>query len=342
MGNIWRTIHIGERLLSGNVGLAPMAGTSDLVFRTIAAEMGSSMGFTELVSARGIRFDPSLSRCYRYLEVSPEREGPVGIQLFGYDPADFETAIPILLRHPVLGKTWFIDINMGCPVMKVTKTGAGSALMKTPELAAEILRASVSAALPFHVPITVKFRKGWDERSANAREFARRCIDAGVSAMTVHARTKEQMYGGKADWETIAQVADIAKGTGAAVFGNGDVSDGESAVRMMEETGADGVIVGRAAQGNPWVFREIKNRMQGGIEQYREPSLQERIQILLRHTREYVEKIGERQGVAEMRAQFAYYLKGQKNSAKCKTALMGAATVYEVEEILGRWLQGSL
>ena len=263
---LWNDLKIGNRILCGNVALAPMAGTSDLTFRTICHELGASLGCTELVTARGIRYDPTLLKSYRYLEIDPEREGPAAIQLFGYEPGDFEAAIPLILEHPILSAAFSIDLNMGCPVNKVVKTGAGSALMKDLPLAASILDASVRAASPYHVPVTVKFRKGWDETTVNCVSFASMCRDHGAAAVTIHARTRDQMYSGAADWEAISAVASELKGSGVPVFGNGDVKNGADAIRMLETTGADGVMIGRAAQGNPWIFASVKALLTGGGE----------------------------------------------------------------------------
>lgn len=243
-----------------------MAGTSDLTFRTICHELGASLGCTELVTARGIRYDPTLLKSYRFLEIDPEREGPAAIQFFGYEPGDFEAAIPLILEHPILSAAFSIDLNMGCPVNKVVKTGAGSALMKDLPLAASILDASVRAASPYHVPVTVKFRKGWDETTVNCVSFAAMCRDHGAAAVTIHARTRDQMYSGAADWEAISAVASELKGSGVPVFGNGDVKSGADAIRMLETTGADGVMIGRAAQGNPWIFASVKALLMGGGE----------------------------------------------------------------------------
>ena len=254
---LFQELHIGNRILPGNVALAPMAGTSDLPFRTICHRQGASFVCTELVSARGIRYSGGVLKSYRYLEIEPAVEGPVAIQLFGHDPEDFREAIPLILEHPVLRGAFSIDLNMGCPVNKVVKTGAGSALMTNLPLASSILTAAVRAAEPYGVPVTVKFRKGWDDAKKNAVEFARLCLDSGAKAMTLHARTRNQMYGGQADWACIREVAEAIRGSGVPLFGNGDVVDGKSAVAMLTETGCDGVMVGRAAQGNPWIFAEI-------------------------------------------------------------------------------------
>lgn len=329
-------MQIGKHTINGNVALSPMAGTSDLSFRSIASEMGSAFGITELVSARGIRFDPSLTRCYRYLEIDPEAEGPVGIQLFGFDPIDFEAAIPVLLSHPVLGKATFIDINMGCPVPKVVKTGAGSALMNTPELASKIVRTAVRAADSFHIPVTVKFRKGWDDKNSKTPEFASALADAGAAGICIHCRTKEQMYGGQADWDVLPRVKEALKGSHIPVFGNGDVTDAASAIKMMKQTGVDGIYIGRAAQGNPWLFQEIKAAMEGRKPPFM-PRAQERVDIMLLHACRMTRRIGEA-AIKEMRSQFAYYMKGQKNAAFYKQKLMTAQSFAQAEAILGEWV----
>jgi len=339
--NAWKNITIGSRTLSGNVALAPMSGTSDMTFRALCHEQGASLGCTELVSARGIRYNPSLSRSFRYLEINPENEGPVAIQLFGYEVKDFAEAIPLVLEHPLLGKTSFIDINMGCPVAKVIKTGAGSALMSDLPLAASILEASVRAASPYSVPVTVKFRKGWDETSSNAVEFAQMCRDFGAAAVTIHGRTREQMYQGTADWACIALVAQTLAGSGIPVFGNGDVKDGESAVRMLAQTGVDGVMIGRAAQGNPWIFAEAKAALLGEPAPPIPTALQ-RADMIRRHLTGLCSRLGESLAVREMRAQLACYFRGQRHASAYKVQAMQAVTYDEVDAILHEWVAVSL
>jgi len=337
------------------------------------------LGCTELVTARGIRYDPTLLKSYRYLEIDPEREGPAAIQLFGYDPGDFEAAIPLILEHPILSAAFSIDLNMGCPVNKVVKTGAGSALMKDLPLAASILDASVRAAAPYHVPVTVKFRKGWDETTVNCVSFAAMCRDHGAAAVTVHARTRDQMYSGAADWEAIAAVASELKGSGVPVFGNGDVKSGADAIRMLETTGADGVMIGRAAQGNPWIFASVKSLLMGGGEGAKagpltgagqvvleephtrqgapgewaaieradmirqgapvEPTAIERADMIRRHLSGLIGRLGEEVAVREMRAQLACYLHGQKHASRYKTQAMEAKTFREIDELLKEWVE---
>ena len=339
--NAWKSITIGGRNLCGNVALAPMAGTSDVTFRTLCHEQGASLGYTELVSARGIHYNPSLSRSFRYLEINPEDEGPVAIQLFGYEAKDFAEAIPLILEHPLLSKTSFIDINMGCPVAKVVKTGAGSALMSDMPLAASILETSVRAASHYSVPVTVKFRKGWDETSANAVEFAQLCRDFGAAAVTIHGRTREQMYHGTADWDCIARVAQALAGSGIPVFGNGDVSDGNDAARMLAQTGVDGVMIGRAAQGNPWIFAQVKAALLGQPIPPA-PTAMQRADIIRRHLTGLCGKLGESLAVREMRAQLACYFRGQRHASAYKVQAMQAGTYDEVDAILHEWVAVSL
>ena len=332
--NMWKNITIGSRTISGNVALAPMAGTSDVTFRTLCREQGSSLGCTELVSARGIRYNPSLEKSFRYLEINPEKEGPVAIQLFGYEARDFAEAIPLVLEHPLLGKADLIDINMGCPVAKVVKTGAGSALMTDMPLAASILETSVRAATPYSVPVTVKFRKGWDEDKVNAVEFARMCRDSGAAAVTIHARTRAQMYHGDADWECIAGVAQ-------ALAGSGVVKDGASAALMLAQTGVDGVMIGRAAQGNPWIFAEVKAVLRGEpIPPV--PTPMQRAEMIRRHLEGLCQKIGEPLAVREMRAQLSCYFRGQRHAAAYRVEAMQALTFEQVDKILKEWVAVSL
>ena len=334
----FHTLSIGGRSLSGNIALAPMAGTSDLPFRALCARQGASFVCTELVSARGIRFSGGIAKSYRYLEIAPAAEGPVAIQLFGFDPRDFSEAIPLILEHPTLGGAFAIDINMGCPVVKVVKTGAGSALMRDIKKAEAILAAAVRASTAYGVPVTVKFRKGWDEAHVNAPEFARMCVDAGAAALTLHARTRDQMYSGQADWSILRETAAAIQGSGVPIFGNGDVTDGESAARMIRETGVDGVMIGRAAQGNPWLFASVRAYLTGAPEPV-PPTPEERVAVILAHLEGQIPRLGEETAVREMRSQLAMYLKGQPHGVAYKVQAMHANTAAEVREILLRWAQ---
>ena len=335
MEKLLHPLKIGNVTIPGNIALAPMAGTSTCVFRTIAHEYGADFGVTELVSARGIRFKNSVEVSMRYLRIDPEREGMTGIQLFGADPEDFAFAIPVILEDPRLCRVDVIDLNMGCPVSKVVKTGAGSALMKDPVLAGKIIEASVKAAEPFGKPVTVKFRSGWDEAHITAPSFAKMCIDSGAKALALHARTQTQLYRGTADWDVIAETKEAISGSGIPLWGNGDVKDGESARAMIERTGCDGVMVGRAAQGNPWVFEEIRLALAG--RSIAVPTRKERAEVIRRHLRGLCEDLGEKTGVKEMRAQIACYLKGGRGTADIKNRLMTACTVDEVEALLAEY-----
>jgi len=328
-------ISIGKALIPWNIALAPMAGTSTCVFRTIASGYGSALGVTELVSARGIRFKESVERSMRYLKIDPEHEGKTAIQLFGFDPEDFSYAIPFILEDPRLADVDIIDINMGCPVSKVVKTGSGSALMKDLPQAEKIIRASVRAAEQYGKPVTVKFRSGWDEEHINAPGFAKMCVQAGAAGLAIHARTQTQMYHGRADWNVIRETKTAIADTGIPLWGNGDVKDGASAVSMLEETGADGIMVGRAAQGNPWVFSEIRSALEGGSEDVPpRPSKEERVTVIRRHLEGLCDLLGESTGIKEMRAQIAFYLHGIPGTAEIKNSLMTAKTKEEVEALL--------
>ena len=333
----FREVAIGRRIVPGNVALAPMAGTSDLAFRTICHEEGAALVCTELVSARGIRYDASMRRCLRYLAIDPEREGPVAIQLFGFEPVDFEVAIRTILENVSLRGVFAFDINMGCPVAKVVNTGAGAALMREPKRAEAILYAAVRAAEPFGVPVSVKFRKGWDEGSTNAADFARMCVDVGVASIAVHARSRVQMYGGRADWSVLADVVRATQGSGVPIWGNGDVSDGASAIRMLEETGVDGVMIGRAAQGNPWIFGEVRAALCGETPPDG-PTPEVRAAVIRRHLDGLCVLVGEEIAVREMRAQLAAYFRGVKNGTAFKVLAMNARSREEVSRLLDEWI----
>ncbi|HHW94235.1 MAG TPA: tRNA dihydrouridine synthase DusB [Clostridiaceae bacterium] len=243
------------------VGLAPMAGFTESSFRSICADEGASFTVTELVSARGIRFDHKLTRSERYL-MPTKGERPWGIQLFGFDPDDFSYAIERLLSDPDYASSSFIDINMGCPVQKVVRDGGGAALMKTPELAGEIVAASVKAASSYGTPVTVKIRSGFDADHINAPTIARIAEEAGAAAVTVHARTRDQYYSGQADWQVIRRVRETIS---IPLFGNGDITSFNDLIRMKSETQCDGFLIGRAARGNPFLFHLIRRACQGDM-----------------------------------------------------------------------------
>ena len=355
-------LQIGSLELPNNLALAPMAGTTDATFRPICHELGAGLVVTELVSARGICYDTDLKRSWRYLEIVPEAEKPVAIQLFGADPDDFYRAILRIHQHPVLAQCDLIDINMGCPVPKVVRGGEGSALMKTPDIAARVIEASVralqdlagagadiSAAGSRQVkPVTVKFRKGWDAQSINAVEYAKVCESAGAAAMTVHARTRDQYYSGKADWDIIAAVKAAVQ---VPVYGNGDIASPADARRLIDQTGVDGLMVGRAALGNPWIFAELLADLSNPeainstisahapvTGSWQHPTPEAQAAMMRRHLLGLCQRLGEQTGVAEMRKQLAAYLRGTRQAAHWKNLAMQARTIAEVEIVLTGWL----
>jgi len=321
---------IGNINLDNPVCLAPMAGFSTVPYRVICRSFGSSYAPTELCSARSIRYrgvGPSM----QYLRIDPSREGLCAIQLFGFDPEDFRFAIGAILDDELLSQTDMIDINMGCPVPKVIKTGAGSALMKDHKLAARIVEASVKAACG--KPVTVKTRIGFDKGSRGDPEFIKVLAGAGCDMICVHGRTAAAMYSGEADTEAVALMGKAAKEAGVTFFANGDIRDGKTALAMKEKTYAQGLMVGRAAQGNPWVFEKIQKEMEGKV--FTEPSFEERKRMLIKHLKEEVELApSEDAAVRAMRSVFSCYVKGMPGAAGLKDRLCRAVTVGEVEDIL--------
>ncbi len=330
-------VAIGGVLLAGNLALAPMAGATDLPFRRLCRELGADLVCTELASARGMRRDPGLKRTWRYVEIDPA-EAPVAIQLFGADPEDLGEAVRIVEDHPLLSQCAFLDLNLGCPVPKVVDDGAGSALMKDPAQAAACVRAMVRAA---RRPVTAKIRKGWDAASANAVEVARACEAEGAAMVAVHARTRDQMYAGSADWAAIAAVKAALR---VPVFGNGDVRTPADARRMLRETGCDGLMVGRAALGDPWVFERIRHGLdpdgRKGPEWPAvpgEPAPDARAALILRHLDLAIDRLGETQAVTEFRKHLAWYLKGTRGSAPLRAIAVHAASRADVARVLARF-----
>ena len=289
-------------MLSGSAVLAPMAGAGDRAFREICARFGAACTESEMVSAKALRFSDKKS--LELMELG-DAARPGGIQIFGAEPADMAEAAKRAMEFA----PDFIDINMGCPAPKITCSGAGSALMKTPPLCGEIV-AAVKDAVP--VPVTVKMRAGWDRATVSAVETAKLCERAGASAVTVHGRTRSEMYAPPVDFEIIRRVKQAVE---IPVIGNGDVTDGPSAARMMSETGCDAVMVGRGALGNPWIFREI-NAFLAGTEVPSPPGVQERMDVLLRHVQLMIVYKGERRAMNEARKHVAWYLKGMRGAAE--------------------------
>lgn len=325
-------------LLPGNIALAPMAGFSDLSFRRICRRHQADLCVTELASARGIRFNGVGGANFRYLEIAPD-ERPVFIQLFGFDPEDFTIATRAILDHPLLSNCDGIDINMGCPVKKVTQTGAGSALMKTPELAASIVSAVRAVCDEVGKPVSVKFRKGFTRADNTAASFALRMAEAGADMITVHGRTTDQMYGGEADWSCIAEVVDALRNHGhrIPVFANGDVTGPESARKILEITGTDGLMIGRAAQGDPWVFERTRAGLLG-LPAPAKPSPEQVAAVILEHLDGLIAQLGERVATREMRSQLTSYFRGCKNATGLRRLSGQVATRDDVRDLLEGWI----
>lgn len=304
---------IGNVTLKNNILLAPMAGITDIVFRRLCHEQGCGMTFTEMVSAKAILYNNPKTELL--FEIHPE-EGPVGIQLFGNDP----TIIAEMAGEIDNDLITLFDINMGCPVPKVFNNNEGSALMKNPKLVGEIVRKMSDTVKK---PVTVKIRKGINNNIINAVEIAKIAEANGASAVTVHGRTREQYYSGKADLEIIKKVKEAVK---IPVIGNGDIFGAKDAEQMLEYTGCDGIMVARGAQGNPWIFKEILNYFETGII-LPKPNTDEIINTIIRHAKMLIEAKGEYIGIREMRKQAAWYTKGMKNAAKIRTDINKIETI---------------
>ena len=292
---------IGNVPIQGKAILAPMAGVSDIAYRLLAKEHGASMVCTEMVSAMGIKYKNE--RTHELLRMEAV-EHPVSMQIFGSNPE----AIALGAKVVADAGADIVDINMGCPVKKVVSSGDGSALMKTPDLAARVAEAAVKAV---DVPVTVKMRIGWDDDHINVVDFAKRIESTGVAAVAVHGRTREQMYMGRADWSYIKAVKDSLS---IPVIGNGDVWTPEDALRMMRETGCDAVMIGRGAQGNPWIFERTNHYLRTG-ELRPEPTYLERLDMLLKHFELLCRYKGAALGVREIRTHAGWYMRGMPEAA---------------------------
>lgn len=302
--------------------LAPMAGVTDLAFRLLCKEQGAEVMVTEMISAKALYYG---NKNTLPLMQTEEAEKPVGVQIFGSDPE-----LMGQMAHKIEDRGFsFIDINMGCPVPKIVNNKEGSALMLTPELAGRIVK-EVNAAVS--LPVTVKFRKGFDSDHINAPEFAQIMQENGAAAVAVHGRTRTEYYTGKADWDIIRRVKEAVS---IPVIGNGDIFSGEDALRMREYTGCDGIMVGRGARGNPWIFREIKAAF-SGREIPERPSEEEVVAMLLRHADLNVKYKGEKMGIREMRKHTAWYTKGLHGSAWLRNAVNQVTTFQEFKELLMR------
>ncbi|PKM51292.1 MAG: tRNA dihydrouridine synthase DusB [Firmicutes bacterium HGW-Firmicutes-7] len=297
-------MNIGKLELSNQVLLAPMAGVTDMPFRLLCKEQGCSLVYTEMVSAKAIMYENPKTEL---LLQTDKAEGPVGVQLFGSDPK----VLAEMAQRIDSDAISVFDVNMGCPVPKVVNNGEGSALMRTPKLIGEIVRAITDKV---EKPVTVKIRKGFDENSINAVEVALIAEANGAKAITVHGRTRAQYYTGKADWDIIRQVK---KAVSIPVIGNGDIFSAIDAKKIIDMTGCDGIMVARGAQGNPWIFREILHYLET-FEIIEKPSTEEVVSTIMRHARLLIELKGEYIGVREMRKHISWYTKGMKNSSKIR------------------------
>ncbi|HHU48655.1 MAG: tRNA dihydrouridine synthase DusB [Caldicoprobacterales bacterium] len=311
---------IGDLLVKNPIFLAPMAGITDLPFRLLCREQGCGVVFTEMISAKGLYYRNT--RTQNMLEIHPD-EHPIGVQIFGSEP------LLMARMAEKISETSadLIDINMGCPAPKIVKNGEGSALLKNPRLVEEIVREVSRASAK---PVTIKIRKGFDEKSINGVEIALIAEQAGAAAVTVHGRTREQFYSGTADWNIIKQVKSRLS---IPVIGNGDIFSAQDALRMKEQTGCDGIMVARGAQGNPWLFRDIIALRDTGIVP-QPPSARERIQTALRHMHMLIQIKGEKVGVCEIRKHVSWYLKGLKGAGQIRKLINTISTASEMEDTL--------
>ena len=315
-----KQLKIGNVVMDNPLVLAPMAGVTDLPFRLLCKEQGAGLICMEMVSAKAIYYKNKNTESL--LEIDP-REKPVSLQLFGSDPE-----IMAQMAHQIEDRPFdILDINMGCPVPKVVNNGEGSALLKNPALVRKIVTAVVQA---IDKPVTVKIRRGFDDDHINAVEIAKIIEDCGAAAVAVHGRTREQYYSGKADWDIIRQVKEAVQ---IPVIGNGDVTSPETAMALMEQTGCDGVMIGRAVRGNPWLFSEILYYMETGQHKAR-PTIEEVKAMILKHARMQVEVKGEYTALREMRKHVAWYTAGFPHSARLRARTNEISTMEELVTLL--------
>lgn len=319
-----KTLQIGNVILENNLVLGPMAGVTDLPFRLLCKEQGAGLLCMEMVSAKGIYYN---NKNTEQLLAIDEREHPVSLQLFGSDPEIMSEMAKKIEERPFD----ILDINMGCPVPKVVNNGDGSALMKNPVLAGKIIEKTARA---IRKPVTVKIRKGFDDAHINAVEMAKVAEASGAAAIAVHGRTREQYYSGRADWDIIRQVKEAVK---IPVIGNGDILTPEDAIRMEEQTGCDGFMIARGAQGNPWIFAQILHYFKTG-EHLPKPTAEEMVQMMLRHAKMQLAFKGDYTGIREIRKHAAWYTAGYPNAARLRSAINEVESYEQLEELFGRFL----
>lgn len=312
---------IGSVELKNNVFLAPMAGVTDKVFRVLCKEMGCGLVYSEMVSAKGIMHNNRNTQ--KLLEID-EAEKPAAVQLFGSDPVIMGKMAEKLDENKDIA---ILDINMGCPAPKIVKNGEGSALLQNPELIGEIVKAVSQSTSK---PVTVKMRKGFEGEEPACIKAAVKAAENGAAAVTIHGRTREQYYSGKADWDIIKEVK---KNVDIPVIGNGDINSPQSAKAMLEYTGCDAIMIGRAAEGNPWIFKRVISYLQDGI-MLDEPTYKERLDMARRHLDMLVDFKGEHIGVCEMRKHLGWYIKGLPHSAEMRVVINTAATCERMHKVI--------